>query len=388
MTTSSHDAERPETGSQCTRAPRQGQGKTRRRRRRRVRVAAAVSLLLGLPFVAASEPAAPIASHRLETQHPALSLAVLQDVVAVSQGLAGVAWYRRGADPPGAGFSTQPDWPTLSAEAAAPYGPNAVFLAGRWGKIRLVRLSPDGAPAEEIMTWDVEGIPTGLAYRPASGPVPALMMVASGPAGISIWQWDDGRDKPPVLRGRFPYAHYAKRIAFLTPARTAVADTAGLLVLGVEDPMRPVLLQSIRADSYTDSLAAAPGGELYAVDRWNGVKGYRWGGDRLTPALAFGPPPSEVATRHLSASPQGLLISENEGGVRWMVKEDESETWTERRRFRPESGPAVEVAFETPHRIVIATFEGGLEWFEWPAEQVPLKKVPLKKAPPKKAPGN
>ena len=147
------------------------------------------------------------------------------------------------------------DWPTLYA---LPLEDGRFLLARRFGKLALVEPVEDSPDYREMASWPVEGLPVHLMRRGKR------LYVASGGAGLLIYEWKGGEDTPQ-LRARYPFVDFSKEITLSPSGQTLLlADNrdTGLQVFNVDDILRPVNLFSV-SYGFTDSVAVH--GNLAAV---------------------------------------------------------------------------------------------------------------------------
>ncbi|MDK2972818.1 MAG: hypothetical protein PWP23_2573 [Candidatus Sumerlaeota bacterium] len=263
----------------------------------------------------AAEPEAP---PRWEVTLPALPLTLneVEGRFIVGLGLNGLAWVDstpgKTGEPPVLNTAAYQTLGTLEVEDGG------VLLAGRDSTLRLLRFLPGEEQPHLVFEVPAEGIPSGLALRGN------VLAVASGGAGVGIWNWPEG-DEPPRLVGRYPFVDYAKETAFYDETTLLVSDAhnAGLWVLDVSDPRRPHRRQHLPAYSFADS-AATDGTYAAFTDRAFGTWIARRPGPAETPfevtqQIPIIPPPQDqyhVERTRFDARTGTLLVIEGWGGVR------------------------------------------------------------------------
>jgi len=326
------------------------------------------TLVLCLPSLAPAFTDAIEPTHTVDL--PAFPLAISQadGWIVVSLGLSGVAFIQElpwEAEEPQ--IVLRNSWKTLSV---TPLEDGGMLLAGRDGTLRHVLSDPPGSEPQMLAEWGVEGTPNQVVLRDE------VLYVASGGAGVTVWDWPD-RSESPVLRGRYPFVEFARRIsADPMGNRVYVADSIGgrVAMLDVSDPMRPHLEKSYQVGSFCDSVHV--GVEfLFFTDRNIGAYSARrsihastdepWVLHQQFQLLSPYTEHRDAKQLVVLRAGESFLLCEALGGVRqWHLNPDDGR-FHETARYRTR-GAAMDAVMIDGGRIAVADHPHGVSIFTLP----------------------
>jgi hypothetical protein len=326
----------------------------------RLFLAAVLVLLAILPPTAAHAQEKTL---RVELPAPAINVGAQGDLIVVNMGLRGTA------------FLTVDDQtsPTLRTIRSDIHSLSTFFLpddqlllAGRDGSLHRVD-AKDPAHPRLLNSWQVEGIPMGIQYRDGT------LLVASGAAGVLLFDWDGGGDTP-ALRGRYPFVDYSKEAYYGPDSRIYLADNndTGMQVLDVSTPMRPGRIAGVYMGDFVDSVAVL-GDRAIIGTRKLGTFVFDVTAPRPKETLQIGPTslqdPKTQAVEAISDS--AFVVAEGKNGTR-VYRLDRTQVGDRATVTNTLDGsvtPAQSIAVLPEGRIVVGGLDGSVTlWVLGPAD--------------------